>query len=247
MCRWSGEQDPRRPRGEVEREGNRPLMEKAQQSHSHPPPYRSPAWKGTPPPSSSSSSFHGSPRERQGMALPRKRRLPDLSEPFAGDPPEHGHFKLARRGRPSLFSAPMGFGCRPLVLGGDRRRTFPPGRPMRGHPPGPRRAPPPPPPPATPPPPPPALKPNKPQGEDPEARGSSSSILASRKERFQADAAPLRNLELRRIKPQESPSKKESRASKSPKGSDTESEQVESRRSVSTRRYGILLLHNAGA
>ncbi|KAG7274356.1 hypothetical protein CRUP_028677, partial [Coryphaenoides rupestris] len=119
--RWSGEQEARRPRGEVEREGHRPLMEKAQQCHSHPPPYRSPAWKGTPPPSSS-SSFHGSPRERQEMVLSRKRRLPDLSEPFAGDPPPHGHVKLARRGRPSLFAAPMGFGCRPLVFGGDRKR-----------------------------------------------------------------------------------------------------------------------------
>ena len=89
--------------------------------------------------------------------------------------------------------------------------------------------------------------PVKPQAMEPEVK-SSSSILASRKERFQADAAPLRNLELRRIKPpRESPSKEESRASKSPKGSDTESEQVESRRSVSTRRYGILLLHRAGA
>ncbi|CAL8365144.1 unnamed protein product [Lota lota] len=221
---WSGEQDPRRPRGDVEREGNRPLMDKAQQSHSHPPPYRSPAWKGTPPPSSA-SSFHGSPRERQGMVPPRKRRLPDLNEPFVGAPPEHGHFKLARSGRPSLFAPPMGFGCRPLVPGSDRRRTFPPGRPMRMHPPVARRAAPPPPP----------AKPNKPQAADPEARGSSSSILASRKERFQANAAPLRNLELRRIKPQESPSKEESRTSKSPKGSDTESEQVESRRSVSTR------------
>ncbi|CAL8267460.1 unnamed protein product [Merluccius merluccius] len=226
--RWSSEQDPRRPRGEVEREGNRPLMENAQQSHSHPPPYRSPAWKGTPPPSCS-PSFHGSPRERQGMVPPRKRRLPDLSQPFADAPPEHGHFKLARRGRPSLFAAPMGFGCRPLVFGGDRRRTFPPGRPMRAHPPVARRAPPPPPPP------PPPVKPNKPQAEDPEARGSSSSVLASRKERFQPNAAPLRNLELRRIKPPVSPGEEDSRAHKSPEGSDTESEQVESRRSVSTR------------
>ncbi|KAJ3589492.1 hypothetical protein NHX12_010337 [Muraenolepis orangiensis] len=230
--RWSGEQDPRRPRGE--REGNSPLMEKAQQSHSHPPPYRSPAWKGTPPPSSS-TSFHGSPRERQGMALPRKRRLPDLSEPFAGAPPEHSHFKMARRGRPGLFPAPTGYVCRPQVFGDDRRRTFPPSRPTRAHHPAMRRAPIPPPPPAAA-----APKPNKPQAENStedsaEATGSTSSILAIRKERFQADAAPLRNLELRRIKPQEASSKEETRASESPKGSDMESEQVESPRAVSTR------------
>ncbi|XP_030217945.1 serine/arginine repetitive matrix protein 1 isoform X2 [Gadus morhua] len=216
--RWSGEQDPRRPRGEVEREGNRPLMDKPQQSHSHPPPYRSPAWKGTPPPPSA-SSFHSSPRERPGMVLPRKRRLPDLNEPFAGGPPERGPFRLAQTGRPGLLPPPIRFSC-------SRKRSFPPVRPMFMNPPATG--------PATPLLPP-SMKPTKTKATKPEVK-SSSSILASRKERFQADAAPLRNLELRRIKPpKESPSKEESRASKSPKGSDTESEQVESRRSVSTR------------
>ncbi|KAM4620188.1 uncharacterized protein ACJ7VT_006894 [Polymixia lowei] len=213
--RWSGEQDSRRQRGELEREGNRShSTEKAQDGHSHLPPYRSPSWKGGP---SSSSSYHNSPQERQ-MAVPRKRRLPDLNLPSAGTALEHGNPKHPRRERPPLLSVPIGFGGRPLSLRHKSRILK--GRQMRSESVMRLRAPPP-------------LKPKPQAGESP-SRGNASSILALRKKRFQSNAAPLRKMDMRRVKPHQSSPSLDGNSSKSSRDSDTVKEQVESHRSLST-------------
>ncbi|XP_071384961.1 spermatogenesis-associated protein 31H1 [Centroberyx affinis] len=222
--RWSSEQDSRRQRGEVEREGSRShSTEKAQEVHSHLPPYRSPSWKGGP---SSSSSYHNSPQERQ-LAMSRKRRMPDLNMPSAGPALEYGHPKHPRRERPQLLNVPRGFGGKPLSLR-DRSRILK-GRQMRAESVMRLRAPP-------------SLKPKPHMGES-ASRGNVSSILAIRKKRFQSNAVPLKKVELGRAKPCQSSPSLDGNSSKSSRDSDTVKEQVESHRSLSTHSSSPIEKH----
>ncbi|KAF7670388.1 hypothetical protein LDENG_00299720 [Lucifuga dentata] len=111
--RWSSEQDSRRQRGGVERQGSRShSRERAQDVHSHLPPFRPPSWKGGPSPS---SSFHKSPQERQ-VAGPRKRRMSDISLSSTDPALEHANPKHLRRERPQPLSVPRAFGGKPLSL-----------------------------------------------------------------------------------------------------------------------------------
>ncbi|KAM3601202.1 uncharacterized protein V6R79_008911 [Siganus canaliculatus] len=217
--RWSSEQDSRRQRGPVERQGSRSHSRERVQDGPPPPPFRSPSWKGAPSPS---SSYHRSPQERQ-MAPPRKRRISDISMPPSDPAFGPGAPKYPRRERPQLLSIPRPFGGRPF--GG---RTFG-GRPL-------------------------SLRdksyliksrqiraeslmklriPPRPRLGQPPSQGPVSSVLAIRKKRFQTNAAPLKKLEPRKAKPQESSPREESSSSRD---SDTDKEQVESRRSVSAHR-----------
>ncbi|XP_029924248.1 serine/arginine repetitive matrix protein 1 isoform X2 [Myripristis murdjan] len=212
--RWSTEQDSRRHRGEMEREGRRShSTEKPQEVHSHLPPYRSPSWKGGP----SSSSYHNSSQERQ-VAVPRKRRMSDLSLPSTGPPPEHSNPKHPRRERPQPLNVPRSFGGKPLSLR-DRSRIMK-GRQFRAESVMKLRAPP-------------MLKPKPRMGEFPPRRNVSS-ILAIRKKRFESNAVPPTKLELKRAKPHQSPPSLDGNSSKSSRDSDTVKEKVESRRSLST-------------
>ncbi|XP_076024592.1 uncharacterized protein LOC143014518 [Genypterus blacodes] len=208
--RWSSEQDTRRQRGGVERQGSRShSRERAQDVHSHLPPFRTPSWKGGPSPS---SSFHKSPQERQ-MGGPRKRRMSDLSLPPTDPELEHGNPKHPRRERPQLLNVPRAFGCKPMSLR-DKSRILK-NRQMRAE----------------------SLMrlrvtpPMKPRLGESESRGNLSSLLAIRKKRFQSNAPPLKKLETRK-----SPPRLDSSASKSSRDSDTGKEQVESRRSLSKHR-----------
>lgn len=186
------------------------------------PPFRSPSWKGGP--SSSSSSYHGSPQERQA-AGPRKRRISETSMP-SDSTSEHGSPKHARRERPQLLSNPRAFGGKPLSPRDKshllktrqvkaeslmKLKIIPPVKP-------------------------------RPHLVDTASQGNVSSILAMRKKRFQSIAVPLKTQETGRTTPQQSPLRGEGSVSKSSRTSDTGKEQVESRRSLNTHRYGIFLL-----
>lgn len=186
------------------------------------PPFRSPSWKGGP---STPSSYHRSPQERQ-VAGPRKRRISDTSMPSSDPALEHGNPKQARRERPQLLSLPRPFGGKPLSLR-DKSHLVK-SRQIRAESLMRLRIPP-------------SVKP-RPQLGDPISRGNVSSALAIRKKRFQSNPVPLQKLEARRARPQQSSPKEEANVSRSSRTSDTGKEQVDSRRSLNTHRYGIFLL-----
>ncbi|XP_037322920.2 pre-mRNA 3' end processing protein WDR33 isoform X1 [Pungitius pungitius] len=213
---WSSEQDSRRQRGPVERQGSRSHSRERAQNVPHPPPFRSPSWKGGPSPS---SSYHRNPEERQ-VAGPRKRRISDIIMPSSDPAPEHGVQKQPRRERPQLLSMPRPFGGKPLSLR-DRSYLVKSGQVqaeslMRLRIPT-------------------TVRPAAGQ-DDPSSRDNASAVLAIRKKRFQSNAVPLNMVEPRRGRPQQSPPGDESNASKSSGDSDTDKEQVESRRPLNPHR-----------
>ncbi|CAM9116954.1 unnamed protein product [Lampetra planeri] len=211
--RWSSEQDSRRQRGPVECQGSRSNSRERAKDDPRPPPFRAPSWKGGPPPS---TSYHRSPPERL-VTGPRKRRFSDISLPSSIPAMEHGNPKYPRRERPQLLSIPRPYGCKPMSL---RDKGFlVKGRPVRAESLMRIKIPP-------------SIRP-RPHLDD---AGTPSSVLAIRKKRFQSNAVPLKKLEEKRLKPQQSPEREESETSKSSRDSDTPKEQVESRRSLSTHR-----------
>ncbi|XP_060910782.1 serine/arginine repetitive matrix protein 1 [Labrus mixtus] len=210
--RWSSEQESRRQRGPMERQGSRSHSRERAQDGPHPPPFRTPSWKGGPSPS---TSYHRNPQERQ-VAGPRKRGISDISMPTSNPAMEHGIPKYPRRERPQLLSIPRPFGGKPLSLRDKNylikgRQSL-----MR------LRIPP-------------HVRPRPRQG-DPAWQGNVNTFFSIRKKRFQSNAVPLRKFEPRRVKPQQSPPREESNASKSSRDSDAGKEQVESRRSLNTHR-----------
>ncbi|XP_078786714.1 uncharacterized protein si:ch211-114c12.2 isoform X2 [Oryzias latipes] len=214
--RWSSEQESRRQRGPVERQGSRSHSRERGQDVPRQPPYRPPSWRGGhfPP-----SSFQRSPQDRQGPP-PRKRRIENISMPSSDPAAEHGPAKYPRRERPQLLSTPRPFGGKPLSL---RDRSFlVKSQHMRAESLMMLRIP------ST-------VKP-RPRLGDVAAHGTPSSVLALRKKRFQSNAVSLEKEEPRRPKRQESSSSDESNASKSSSDSGTGNEQVESRRSLNPHR-----------
>ncbi|XP_023843878.1 uncharacterized protein si:ch211-114c12.2 isoform X1 [Salvelinus sp. IW2-2015] len=217
--RWSAERDPRQQHGVVgrEREGSgRRSAEWAQEGSPHHPPHRSPTWKGSW--SSSSSSFHENSPQARPSGPPHKRKFQERGIPPAGPDVEHGHPKRPRREIPHYFNAPRGFGGRPLSFR-DKSRLLK-GRKMRAESVMRLKAPPP-----------------QPQGaeiheeEVPHtSRGNAPSKFALRRERFQANAGPLR----KRPMPHQSPPNPEANSTKSSRDSESQKEQVESQRALST-------------
>lgn len=207
----------------MERQGSRSHSRERSQDVPHHSPFRPPSWQGGPSPPP--SAYHRSPQERQ-MAGPRKRRISEIGMPPHDPDLEHGNPKQFRRERPQLLSIPRPFGARPMPF---RGRGYPfKTRPVRAEslmrlkiPPFVRM---------------------RPRLGDPAMRGNFRSILALRKKRFQPNAVPLRTMETPQEKPQQTPPRAESSTSKASRDSDSDTEQVESRRPLSTHRYGISLL-----
>ncbi|KAM9333641.1 uncharacterized protein KZ484_018658 isoform 1-T2 [Pholidichthys leucotaenia] len=208
--RWSSEQDARRQRGPVERQGSRSHSRERPQDVPHPPLYRSPSWRGGP-----SSSYHRSPQERQ-LSGPRKRRLSDISMPSSDPSLEHGNAKQPRRPRPlplNISGKPMSFRDKSYMV---RSRQIKAVSLLK------LRLPP-------------YVRPRFRLGE-PAWQGSASSGFAFRRKRFQLNAVPLKKWEPRRAKPQELLPRGGGSTGRSSRGTDTEKEQVESRRPLSTHR-----------
>ncbi|XP_072302322.1 uncharacterized protein [Eucyclogobius newberryi] len=217
--RWA-EHDPRRQRGPMERQHSRShSRERAQDAHSHPPPFRPASWKGAPPQSLS--------HERH-MPVPRKR-ISDVYQQPSDHAIVHDHPKHLRRERPQLMNMPRPLGPRPFGPRPFGSRPFGPrpfgtrpfGRPMslrdKSF----------------------LIKSRQMRAESLmklrlppsfKARASFSTVLALRKKRFESGAAPLRKQETR---PKHSPIKTEDNDSSS---SSDSKEQVESRRSVNSHR-----------
>lgn len=160
------------------------------------------------------------------MGGPRKRRIADISMPSPDPELDHSNPKHFRRERPQLLNIPRPFGGKPLSL---RDKSFlVKNRQVRTESLMKLRIP--------------ASVKHRPRLGDLPPRPNISSVLAIRKKRFQSNAVPLTKLEPKREKPEESPSREERSSSRSSRDSDTDKEQVESRRSLSTHRYGIFLV-----
>ncbi|XP_020321010.1 pre-mRNA 3' end processing protein WDR33 isoform X2 [Oncorhynchus kisutch] len=217
--RWSAERDPRQQHGVVgrEREGSgRRSAEWAQEGSPHHPPHRSPTWKG----GWSSSSFHENSPQAGPSGPPHKRKFQERGIPPVGPDVEHGHPKRPRREIPHYFNTPRGFGGRPLSFR-DKSRLLK-GRKMRAESVMRLKVPPP-----------------QPQGaeiheeEGPHtSRGNAPSKFALRRERFQANAGPLR----KRPMPHQSPPNQEANSTKSSRDSESQKEHVDSQRALSTHR-----------
>ncbi|XP_029476737.1 serine/arginine repetitive matrix protein 1-like isoform X2 [Oncorhynchus nerka] len=215
--RWSAERDPRQQHGVVgrEREGSgRRSAEWAQEGSPHHPPHRSTTWKG----GWSSSSFQENSPQARPSGPPHKRKFQERGIPPAGPDVEHGHPKRPRREIPHYFNTPRGFGGRPLSFR-DKSRLLK-GRKMRAESVMRLKVPPP-----------------QPQGaeiheeEGPHtSRGTAPSKFALRRERFQANAGPLR----KRPMPHQSPPNPEANSTKSSRDSESQKEQVDSQRALST-------------
>ncbi|XP_061659809.1 uncharacterized protein si:ch211-114c12.2 isoform X2 [Syngnathoides biaculeatus] len=221
--RWSSEQDSRRQRGPMERQGGRLHSMESAKDVPRLPLFRPPPWKGGPQPS---SSFHRSPQVRE-LTGPRKRRLSDASMPSSSLAPDHSAPKYPRRERISLLSIPRPFGGRPLSLR-DKSFIFK-GRQIRVESPMRLRIPP-------------RFRPRLPLGDIP-PRAPHSSVLAIRKKRFQSNPVLLKRVKPKDTRAQESPSRDEDeddddddKASRSLQETNTRKEQVESRRSLNAHR-----------
>ncbi|XP_041707244.1 serine/arginine repetitive matrix protein 1 isoform X1 [Coregonus clupeaformis] len=217
LAGWSAERDPRQQHAVVgrEREGSgRHSAEWAHEGSPHHPPHKSPAWKG----GRSSSSFHqNSPQERPS-GPPHKRKFQERGMPPAGPDLEHGHPKRPRIEIPHYFNAPRGFGGRPLSFR-DKSRLLK-GRKMRAE--SVMRL-------KTPPPRPKGAEIHEEEGPH-TSWGNAPSKFALRRERFQAKAGPLR----KRPMPHQSPPNPEANSTKSSRDSESQKEQVDSHRALST-------------
>lgn len=214
--RWSSDQDSRRQRGPVERQGSRSHSKERAQDVSHLPPIRPPTWKRGPSP----SSHHEDPEEKP-QSGPRKRMRSDIRIPPSHTSEEYVNPKHQR---PLAFRVARPFGGKPLSF---RDKSFlVKSRQFRAeslmklnlspH-----------------------VKPRLGVG-NPAPRGSISSVLAFRKRRFQSNI-PLAKLEPRG-NPQQSTPKEDSSPKSSSRDSDSSKEQVESHQALNKRRYGIFLV-----